>query len=127
MGLLHGLHNSVELFLSGLVYRVLQVFPCNRLVGGDFNNVHPVNIAKFPLFREGRTCHARFLFKFIKEILEGNRGKGLAFPFYLHMLFCFYCLMETVGIPSSRHNTSGKLVHYQHLVVLYHIVLVPEH
>ena len=35
--------------------------------------------------------------------------------------------METVGIPSSRHNTSGKLVHYQHLVVLYHIILIPEH
>ena len=127
MGFLHGLHDCMELFLSGLIYRILQILPCNRLVGGNFNDVHPVNVPEFPLFRKGCTCHARFFVKFIKEILEGNGGKSLAFPLYLYMLLCFNCLMETVGVPSARHDTSCKLVHYQHLVVLYHIILVPEH
>ena len=35
--------------------------------------------------------------------------------------------MQTVRITSSRHDTSGKFIHDQHLIVLHHIVLVQMH
>ncbi len=43
------------------------------------------------------------------------------------MLFCFDGLMQTVGITTSRHDTSGKFINDQHLIVLYHIILITEH
>ena len=43
------------------------------------------------------------------------------------MLLRLDCLMQTVGVTASRHNTSGKFVYNQYLVVLYHIILVAEH
>ena len=36
-------------------------------------------------------------------------------------------LVQTVRIPAARHDTPRKLIHDQNLVVLHHIILVPEH
>ena len=35
--------------------------------------------------------------------------------------------MQSVGITASRHDTSGKLIDDQNLIVFYHIILIPEH
>ena len=43
------------------------------------------------------------------------------------MLFCFDCLMKSVRITASRHNTSGKLVNDEYFIVFYNIILVTEH
>ena len=43
------------------------------------------------------------------------------------MLLCLNCLMQAIGITASRHDTSGKLINDQDLIILYHIVLIPEH
>ena len=43
------------------------------------------------------------------------------------MLFCFDCLMQTVGITTSRHDTSGKFIDNQYLVILYHVIFITEH
>ena len=43
------------------------------------------------------------------------------------MLLRLNGLMQTVGIPSARHDTSGKLINDQYFVILYHIILVTEH
>ena len=125
--LLHRLHDGVKLFLSGLVDRVLMILSRHRPVGGDLNHIHPVNIAEFSLLREGRTGHARFLLKFIKKVLECDGRQGLALPLHLHMLLGLDGLMQTVGVASSRHDTAGELIHDQHLLILHHIVLIPEH
>ena len=36
-------------------------------------------------------------------------------------------LMESVRITASRHDTAGKLVDYQHLIIFYDIILIAEH
>ena len=43
------------------------------------------------------------------------------------MLLGLNSLMQAVRIPSSRHNTSRKLIYNQNFAVLNHIVLVSEH
>ena len=72
MGFLYRIHDGMQLFLPGLVYRVVLVDPGHRYVGGDLDNVHPVNITELFFFRKGRTCHAGLFLKFIKKVLESN-------------------------------------------------------
>ena len=60
-------------------------------------------------------------------MLEGDGSRGLALPLHLHMFLSLYRLMQTVRIPPSGHDAPGELVHDQHLIVLHHIVLIPEH
>ena len=39
-----------------------------------------------------------------------------------YMLFCLDGLMESVGVTAARHDTAGKLINNENLVVFYHIV-----
>ena len=43
------------------------------------------------------------------------------------MLFCFNGLMQAVRIPPSRHDTSSELIYDQDLIILYYVILIPEH
>ena len=43
------------------------------------------------------------------------------------MLLRLNRLVQTVGITASRHDTSGKFIYDQDLIILYHIVLVTGH
>ena len=124
---LHRIHDRIQLFFPGLVYRILQVLSCNRLIGRYLYNIHSVNITEFLLLGKRCTCHTCLLFKFVKEILESNGCKRLTFSLNLNMFLGFNCLMKAVGIASSRHNTSGKLIDDQNLIILNHIILVTEH
>ena len=36
-------------------------------------------------------------------------------------------LMQAIRIAASWHDTSGKLIHDQDLIILHHIILIPEH
>ena len=46
---------------------------------------------------------------------------------YVYVLLRLDGLVETIGIPAARHDTAGELIDDQYLVVLYHIILIPEH
>ncbi len=72
MCLFDSLHDSLLLFLLGLINRILQILTGNGLVGGDLDNVHAVDISEFLLFRQCGTGHAGLLIEFVKEVLEGN-------------------------------------------------------
>ncbi len=117
----------MEFFLLGHIYGVIQILSDYRFIGGNLNNVHAVNVTELLLLCQGRTCHTGLLCIFVKEILEGDRRERLALPLYLHMLLSLDGLVQSVGIPSSRHDTSRKLIYDQHLVFLHHIVLIPVH
>ena len=125
--LLYRMKNSLEFFFSCFIDSVLLIDTCHRLIRGDRYHIHAVNVTELLFLRERRTCHARFFLKFIKEILEGNVGERLALPLHLHMLLGLDSLVQAVGIPPPGHDAPGELVHDQHLIVLHHIVLIPEH
>ena len=36
-------------------------------------------------------------------------------------------LMQSIGITAPRHDTSGKLVNNENLIILYYIILITEH
>ena len=33
--------------------------------------------------------------------------------------------MQPVAVPPAQHETSGELIHYEHLAVLHYVVLIP--
>ena len=127
MGFSNGADNRFQLLFSCFIYRILMIDTRNRLIGRNLHYIHTVDIAELFFLGERGTGHTCFFLKFIKEILEGNSRQRLTLPFYLHMLLCLDGLMQTVRITASRHDTSGKLIHNQYLIVFHHIILITEH
>ena len=116
-----------EFFIFCLIYSIVQIFTKNRKICWDLHYVHSVNITEFFFFCKGSTCHTTFLFIFVKQILECDCRKCLALSFYFYMLFRFDCLMKTVRITTSRHNTSGKFIYDHNLIIRHNIILISEH
>ena len=120
-------NDSIDLFFMGHVDHIVVVNTDNLLVGRDLDNVKPVDITEFFLFRHGRTSHTGSLGVFVEEVLEGNGGQSLALTADLYAFLGFNGLMEAIRITAARHDTSGELIDDQDLAVLDHIVLIPEH
>ena len=124
---LYRIHDSVQLLFFRLVYGILKILTDDGTVGGNHYHVHAVDLTELGLLGESRTGHTALFIKQVKEVLESNGRQRLTLSLYLHMLFRLDGLMQTVGITTSRHNTSGKLIDDQYLIILYHIILVAEH
>ncbi len=119
--------HRLKLFPLRLIYHVLHIHADDRLIRGDLDDVHAVDLPEFLLLRERGAGHARFLAKFIKQILKCDGRQRLALPLYLDMLLRLDRLMQAVRIAASRHDAPGKLIDDKHLLVLHHIILVAEH
>ena len=127
MGLLDSLNNRIEFLFFCHINSVFQVFTLYRFVGRDLNNVHSVNITELFFLSKRSTCHTAFFCIFVKEVLESNGCKSFALTFYLYMLLGLNSLMKSVRIAAARHDTSGKFINNQDLIVFYHIILISVH
>ena len=121
------IYYRLELFFLCLIYCIIQIHTGNRLIRRNCNNVHAVNIPELLLLSQSRTGHTGLLREFIKEVLEGNGSQSPAFPAHIHMFLCLNGLVKSIGIPSAGHDSSGKLINDQYLVILYHVILIPVH
>ena len=124
-------HNCINyriyFFAFCLINKVFFIHTAYRFIGRDLNNVHTINIAELLFFSQCCTCHTRFFLVLIKEVLESNRCKRLALTFYFNTFFRFNSLMKTIGITTSRHNTSGELINDKYLIIFYHIIMISVH
>ena len=127
MGFFYLIAYGKKLLPPCLVYRILKIDSGNRLVGRYLNNIHAVNVTEFLFLGKCRTGHTAFLLKLVKEVLECYRSKRLALTLNLNVFLGLYCLMKSVGIPSSGHYTTCKLINDKNLVILNNIVLITEH
>ena len=69
--------NSLELFLLGLIYRIVEILTDDRLVRRDTDDIHGIDVTEFLLLGLCGTGHAGFFIEFVEEILEGNGCKSL--------------------------------------------------
>ena len=127
MCFLNRFNNCIEFFFLCHVYGIFKVFTLYRSVGRNLYNVHSVDITE--LFFLGKSCtgHTALLVIFVKEVLECNGCKSFALSLDLNMLFCFDCLMKSVRVTTSRHDTSGKFINDQDLIIFYNVILVFVH
>ncbi len=115
-------NHCTEFLFFRHVNRIVQVFTDHRTVGRDLHNVHAVDLTELFFLGQSRTGHTGFLVIFIEEVLEGDGCQRLALTSYFYMLFCLNRLMESIGVTAARHDTAGKLINDENLVVFYHIV-----
>ena len=124
----HFVHDRTIFLRFCLVDRIVKILSLYRFVRRNLHNVHSVNITELFFFRQSRTCHTALLLKLIEQVLECDRRQRLALPAHLYMLFRLDRLMQTVGITTSRHDSSGKFVDDHYLAVRRHnIILILEH
>ena len=62
-----------------------------------------------------------------RTVLECDGRQRLALSLDLHVLLRLDCLVQTITVASARHDTSGKFIDDQDLIILDHIVLVAVH
>ena len=127
MSFLDGFNDCLIFLFLGLVDCILMVHTDHRLICGDLDNVHTVDLAEFALLGESRTGHAALLIEFIEEVLESDGSERLALFFDLDIFLRFDCLMKAVTVASSGHHTACKFIYDQHLVVFDDIVMIPVH
>ena len=131
LSLLVGSHyivdNCLEFFFFRLVYSILVVDTRNRTVGRDCDRIHAVRITELLLLGQRSTGHTCFLAELIEEVLESDSCQSLALAAYIDMLLRLDCLVQAIGITAARHDTSGKLIDNEYLVIFYHVVLIAEH
>ena len=127
MGRLDFLDYGVELLLLGLINLIFIVNAANWRIGRDRDDVHAVDVAELLFLRHGRTGHTGFLPIFIKEVLEGDGRKRLALTLDFDILLRLYCLMQTIRITASGHDTSREIINDEDLIVLDNVILVAEH
>ena len=127
MSLDDGIDDSLDLLLMSTIYGILIVYSYYRLVRRYGNYIHAVYLTEFLILRDGGTGHTALLLILVEVILKSDSSQSLGLPVDLYMLFCFYRLMETVGITSARKDTSRKVIYYQYFVIFYYIVLILEH
>ena len=127
MGCCHFLDNRMEFLFFRLINRILVINTLYRAVRRDGDNVHLVNVTELLLLGLCRTGHTSLLVKLVEEVLEGNGCQRAALTAHMYVLLRLNRLMETIGITASRHDTSGKLIDDQNLVIFYHVVLIAEH
>ena len=118
-------HHGVKLGLLVGIYDIVEVLPGEGLICGYLHHVKVVYRLKLLLLRLGGTGHARQLLEHAEIVLEGYGGKGAVLPLYLYAFLCLQGLMQPVAVPPAQHETSGELIHYEHLAVLHYVVLIP--
>ena len=103
-------YRMIFLFL-GLIYRIVEIHTYHRTVRGNLHHIHSVNITELLFFRQCRTCHTALLIVFVKEILERNSSKCLTLSLNFNMFLSFNCLMQSIRISTTWHNSSCEFIY----------------
>ena len=121
------LDQRVVLFAPGLEDHIVVVDTADRLVRGNHHDVALVGVPELLRLRFGRAGHAGQLFEEPEVVLDRDRGERLGFPLHVDVFLGFDRLVEPIGVPATRHEPSGELIHDQDLSFLddvFHILLV---
>ena len=93
-------------------------------MGWHAHDVQSVNLAEFVFFRLRRSRHAAELFVKSEEVLERDRGNGLAFALNRHALLRFQSLVKSFGKAATEHHATRVLVDDDNLATTNHVVHV---
>ena len=117
-------HNRLVFAVDGFVDYIRVIFSRDGFVGGYFQNVKTVNSAEFLFLRFCGTGHTGKFFIKPEVVLEGNGRVSFVFVTDFNAFFRFYRLMQTVGISSADHQTTGKFVYYYDLAVRNDVIVI---
>ncbi len=100
------------------------VGPQHGLVRRNDGNLQLVDVVELGGFGFGRARHAGELAVEPEVVLEGDRRQRLIFLADGHAFLGLHRLVQPIGPPPTRHQSSGEGVHDDHFAVLDHVVHV---
>ena len=118
------LYYSVKFSFYGREHDVVHILAHHRPVGRNFHYRKIVYRFKLVFLCFCGTCHTCELFVHAEEVLECDSRKSLRLRRYAHVLLRLNSLVQTVGIPSARHQSARKLVYNDYFAVLYYIIYI---
>ena len=128
MRFFNSFYNCFVFFFLCLINSILKIHSLYRPVCRNFNNVHSINITELFFLCDRSTCHTTLLVILIKQVLECNCCQSLTLSSHLHMFLRLDCLMQTIRVTTSRHDTSCKLIDDHNFTIRsYNIILITEH
>ena len=122
--LLNLFDDGVVLLTLGLVDDIILVIANHLFVRRNDNHIKFVDVKELTRLGLSSTRHARELFVETEIILERDRCERLHVALNLHALLRFDCLMQAVGVTSTRQETARKLINDLHLSVVRNDVLI---
>ena len=125
MQFFHLRDNGAKFRMMGLINSILMVNTLYRLVRRHTHYRHFIHLIKFLLRRLCRPGHAGEFLVHPKIVLKGDRRVGARFLFYGYPFFRLNRLMDTITPLPPGLQSSGKLVNDNHLIIPYHILLIP--
>src|SRR5260370_28386400 len=118
----NAIHDGFKLLFFGAIDDV-GIFPANqRAVGGNYDDVEVINLAKFGGFRFRGAGHAGKLFVHAEIILESDSGERLIFALDFHALFGFNGLVESVGPAAAGHLAAGEFIDDDDFAVFVYVI-----
>ena len=94
---LYVLDDGVKLFLTGQIHQIVHVIARHGLVGGNDNDLQPINLTELESLGISRTGHAGQLLVQAEIILEGGRGQGLALTLDFYPFLRLNGLVQPLG------------------------------
>ena len=122
--LLNLFDNSFIFLAFRLINAVVHIFTGNGTVGRDYHYIQFVDIPELSCFRFRSTGHTRELVVHTEVILQRNGSECLRSSFHFHVFLSFDSLVQTVGVATAFHDTSGLLVYDLHLSVQYNVFII---
>ena len=116
--------SRVIFFPLGPENQILFVITDNRAIGRNYGYIQLINFVELTLFRGSCTGHAGKLVIHPEVVLQGDSGIGLSGSLYLHVLFGFNGLVQSVRIATSGQNTARMLIHDLDFAVLHNVLLL---
>ena len=121
------LDDGVVLSLDVLIDNVGAVNPDHGTVGRHLDDVQRVDFAELGLLGQRGTRHTGELVVHTEIILERNGRQCLVFLLNLDAFLCLDRLVQTVGVPTSGHQTSRKGIDDHDALVIDNIVHIAHH
>ena len=124
MALFDVINDCVELCVNGAIHQIVMINADDRAIGRNDLYGHVVDLTKLRVLCHCRTRHTGELLIHQEVVLERNGCKSLIFFSNLNTFFCLNCLVKTLRVPSTFHNTAGKLIYNLNFTVHDNILLI---
>ena len=112
------LDDRVVFFTRRAVDLVVIIGADTRLIGRDFDDLEPIDVAEFLRLGHCRACHARELRVHAEVVLEGDRGQRLVLVLDRDAFLRFERLVQPFGVAAPLHHAAGEFIDDDDLVVL---------
>lgn len=92
------------------------------MVGWNDYYFQVVDVLEFVGFGIGCIGYVGQFFVYVEQVLEGDVCQGLVFMLDWYVFFCFYCLVQVIGLVVVGQGVVGEFVYDDYFIVVYDVI-----